>query len=97
MTVINNQMAKELLNEFKVDLFIGSPISLAAPYAGAWLTTPPMDPLFVMHDTHFALLQATSYIVLHFQSCRSLDASTTQPCRESDYQCGKVMQHRLLH
>ncbi len=56
MTVINNQMAKELLNEFKSGSIPRARlISLAAPYAGAWLTTPPMDPLFVMNDTHFSL------------------------------------------
>ena len=56
MTVINNQMAKELLNEFKSgSIHRARLISLAAPYAGAWLTTPPMDPLFVMNDTHFSL------------------------------------------
>jgi len=28
---------------------------LSAPFAGSWLTTPPIDPLFHLPDTHFAL------------------------------------------
>ena len=29
--------------------------ALSAPFAGSWLTTPPIDPLFYLPDTHFAL------------------------------------------
>ena len=29
--------------------------ALSAPFAGSWLTTPPIDPLFHLPDTHFAL------------------------------------------
>ena len=30
-------------------------ISLRTSYAGCWLTTPPLDPLFLLHDAHFSL------------------------------------------
>ena len=29
--------------------------SISAPFAGSWLTTLPIDPLFSIHDIHFAL------------------------------------------
>jgi hypothetical protein len=29
--------------------------ALSAPFAGSWLTTPPIDPLFHLPDAHFAL------------------------------------------
>ena len=56
MTVIYKARSKTLFNKFHRN----SPdrarlTSISTPYSGSWLITPPLNPLFTIHDVNFSL------------------------------------------
>jgi len=56
MAAINKSRSKALINEFPRNSADRARLtSLTAKYSGSWLTTPPTDPLFTLHDVHFSL------------------------------------------
>ena len=44
--------------------------AVSAPFAGSWLTTPPIDPLFYLTDAHFSLASRIRLGVALFDNVR---------------------------
>jgi hypothetical protein len=56
MAVVYKARADTILKEFPRNSSDRARLtSVTNPYSGSWLTTAPLDPLFTLHDIHFAL------------------------------------------
>ena len=56
MAVVYKARADTILQEFPRNSSDRARLtSVTNPYSGSWLTSAPLDPLFTLHDIHFAL------------------------------------------
>ena len=54
--------------------------AVSAPFAGSWLTTPPIDPLFYLPDAHFALASRIRLGVTLFDNVRRCICGASTSC-----------------